>query len=93
MSLSVRWSREGSRMLLKQDDQPFVFDGVVLGDLYTGTLYFHGRAYSRFCAAKGETAPKRCNTSPDVAMVVETPHPVRQPSLKTRHELYWFSTR
>ena len=28
-------------MLLKQDDQPFVFDGVVLGDLYTGTLYFH----------------------------------------------------
>lgn len=68
-TLPGHWSREGARMLLKQDDQPFVFDGVVLGGLYTGTLYFHGRAYSRFCAAKGEVAPKRCDISPGVAMV------------------------
>ena len=39
-TLSGRWSRDGSRMQLKQDDQPFVFDGVVLGGLYTGTLCF-----------------------------------------------------
>ena len=68
-----RWSRDEARMLLKQDGQPFVFDGVVLGGLYTGTLYFHGRAYSRFCAAKGQLAPKRCDTSPGVAMVVKKP--------------------
>ena len=70
-TLSGRWSRDESRMLLKQDDQPFVFDGVVLGGLYTGTLYFHGRAYSRFCAAKGDAAPKRCDTAPGVAMAAE----------------------
>ena len=39
-TLSGRWSRDGSRMQLKQDDRPFVFDGVVLGGLYTGTLCF-----------------------------------------------------
>jgi hypothetical protein len=72
-TLSGRWSRDEARMLLKQDDQPFVFDGVVLGGLYSGTLYFHGRAYSRFCAAKGEAAPKRCDTAPGVAMVVLKP--------------------
>jgi hypothetical protein len=68
-TMSGHWSRDGSRMLLKQDDQPFVFDGVVLGGLYTGTLYFHGRATSRFCAAKGDAAPKRCEISPGVAMI------------------------
>jgi hypothetical protein len=71
-TLSGHWSREGSRMLLKQDDQPFVFDGVVLGGLYTGTLYLHGRSYSRFCAARGEVAPERCNT-PGVAMMLPKP--------------------
>ena len=68
-TLPGHWSREGSHMLLKQDDQPFVFDGVVLGGLYTGTLYFHGRATSRFCAARGDAAPKRCEISPGVAMI------------------------
>jgi hypothetical protein len=67
-TLSGRWSRDGSRMLLKQEGQPFVFDGVVLGGLYTGTLYLHGRAYSRFCAQTGDVAPKRCDTAPGVAM-------------------------
>ena len=68
-TLYGRWSRDGAHMLLRQDDQPFVFDGVVLGGLYTGTLYFRGRAYSRFCAAIGETAPQNCNISAGVAMV------------------------
>jgi hypothetical protein len=69
-TLSGHWSREGARMLLKQDEQPFVFDGVVLGGLYTGTLYFHGRATSRFCAAKGDVPPERCNPAPGVAMLI-----------------------
>ena len=55
-------------MVLRQQDQPFVFDGVVLGSLYAGTLYFNGRAVSRFCAAKGDEAPKRCDAQPGVAM-------------------------
>ena len=67
-TLSGHWSRDGSRMLLQQDGQPFVFDGVVLGGLYNGTLYLGGRSYSRFCAAKGDVAPKRCEISPGVAM-------------------------
>ena len=67
-ALYGHWSRDSLRMLLRQDDQPFVFDGVVLGGVYTGTLYFHGRAYSRFCAAKGEVAPQRCDATPGVAM-------------------------
>ncbi len=70
-TLSGRWSRDGAQMLLKQDDQPFVFDGVVLGNLYTGTLYFHGRTYSGFCAARGEAAPKRCDAAPGVAMMTK----------------------
>ena len=69
-TLPGHWSREGSRMLLKQDDQAFVFDGVVLGGLYAGTLYLHGRSYSRFCAAKGDAPPERCNPAPGVAMIV-----------------------
>jgi len=72
-TLYGRWSREGTRLLLKQDDQPFLFDGVVLGGLYTGTLYFHGRSYSRFCAARGEAAPKHCDASPGVAMMMTKP--------------------
>ena len=72
-TLSGRWSREGAHMLLTQTDQPFVFDGVMLGGFYSGTLYFHGRAYSRFCAAKGDEAPKRCDTTQSVAAVVAIP--------------------
>jgi hypothetical protein len=68
-TLSGRWSRDGSHMLLKQSDLPYVFDGVVLGGLYTGTLYFGGRVASRFCAAKGEEAPTRCDTRPGVAAI------------------------
>jgi hypothetical protein len=67
-TLSGRWNREGARMALRQDDQPFVFDGMVLGNLYAGTLYFGGNARSRFCAARGETPPDHCAAVPSVAM-------------------------
>jgi hypothetical protein len=56
-TLSGRWTREGPHMVLRQDDQPYLFDGVVLGNLYAGTLYFGGNARSRFCAARGEVPP------------------------------------
>ena len=74
-TLSGRWSREGAHMVLRQDDQPYVFDGVVLGNLYAGTLYFDGRSRSRFCAMRGEKAPDHCDPAPSVAMhdVVKKP--------------------
>jgi hypothetical protein len=72
-TLSGRWNSEGPRMVLRQQDQPFVFDGVVLGSLYTGTLYFNGRSVSRFCAAKGDAAPKRCGAAEGVASVESGP--------------------
>jgi len=78
-TLSGAWSRAGARMVLRQDDQPFVFDGVVLGNLYVGTLYFSGRAVSRFCAAKGEQPPTRCDPAASMAM-----HP---PSRKDAHRI------
>jgi hypothetical protein len=58
-------------MILRQRDLSYVFDGVVLGGLYTGTLYFSGRAISRFCAAKGESAPEGCGEKPGVALLGE----------------------
>lgn len=66
-TLSGRWSVEGARMVVRQKGLPYVFDGVALGGLYTGTLYHDGRPVSRFCAAKGEAAPKRCSEGPGVA--------------------------
>jgi hypothetical protein len=72
-TLSGRWSREGARMILRQDDQPFVFDGAVLGNLYAGTLYFGARAVSRFCAARGEQAPPRCDSASGVAIALAAP--------------------
>jgi hypothetical protein len=60
---------EGARMILRQQGIPYVFDGVVLGNVYTGTLYLNGRSNSRFCAAKGETAPERCDKAPEVATI------------------------
>jgi hypothetical protein len=66
-TLSGRWNRDRARMVLRQDDHPYVFDGVVLGNLYAGTLYFAGRSRSRFCAIRGEKAPERCGAAPSVA--------------------------
>jgi hypothetical protein len=78
-TLSGAWSRAGARMILRQDDQPFIFDGEVLGDLYAGTLYFNGRAVSRFCAAKGDQAPTRCDSVDGVARLP----PLRQTLTKS----------
>jgi hypothetical protein len=68
-TLSGRWSVDGPRMILRQQGLPYVFDGVVLGGLYTGTLYMDGRAISGFCAAKGEHAPDNCGPRPGVAQL------------------------
>jgi hypothetical protein len=68
-TLSGRWSVEGPRMILRQQGLPYVFDGVVLGGLYSGTLYMNGRAISPFCAAKGEHALDNCGPKPGVAML------------------------
>jgi hypothetical protein len=59
-TLSGRWTVEGARMILRQDDIPYVFDGVVVGDHYSGTLYLRGRKVFRFCAVKGEAMPQPC---------------------------------
>jgi len=59
-TLSGRWTVEGARMILRQDDIPYVFDGVVVGDHYSGSLYLRGRKVSRFCAVKGEAMPQPC---------------------------------
>jgi len=67
-TLSGRWSREGPHMELRQDGLPYLFDGMVIGNLYGGTLYLNGVARSRFCAARGETPPERCTSAPSVAM-------------------------
>jgi hypothetical protein len=66
-TLSGRWTIEGDRMILRQQGIPYVFDGVVLGGVYTGMLYLNGRTISRFCAAKSERPPERCS-GPGVAM-------------------------
>jgi hypothetical protein len=66
-TLSGHWRRRELHLVLRQDDQPFVFDGVVVGSLYTGTLYFKGRSISGFCAAKGEQAPRHCSPAPRLA--------------------------
>jgi hypothetical protein len=66
-TLHGHWSREGAHMILRQDDLPYVFDGLVLGNLYAGTMSFDGRSSSRFCAARGEQPPERCNPAPGIA--------------------------
>ena len=70
-TLSGRWSLDGARMMLRQEGYPFVFDGVVVGNDYAGTLYLNGRFFSRVCAAKGERPPERCGSEAGVAMVQE----------------------
>jgi hypothetical protein len=68
---SGRWSIDGPRMILRQQDLPYVFDGVVMGGLYNGTLYWNGHAVSRFCAAKGDLAPESSGAKPGVALLGE----------------------
>jgi hypothetical protein len=59
-----RWALEGERLILRQTAYNYVFDGTLSGTSYAGSLYYEGRLVSRFCAAKGETAPKRCSSAP-----------------------------
>jgi hypothetical protein len=60
-TLSGHWTVDNAHVSLRQKDQPFVFEGILVQDRLSGTLYFNGRNYSRFCAVKGETAPKTCS--------------------------------
>jgi hypothetical protein len=61
--LTGRWIAEGAQLTLTQDTLGFVFEGVVTGDAYSGTLYLGGRRVSHFCALKGKTAPEACAAS------------------------------
>jgi hypothetical protein len=54
------WTVDGTRMILRQDGIRYAFDGVVVGDRYSGTLYLGEQRVSRFCAVKGETVPQHC---------------------------------
>lgn len=69
-TLHGHWSRKGAQMILRQDGLPYVFDGVVLGNLYSGTMTFDGRSSSRFCAARGEQPPEHCGPPQGVALAV-----------------------
>jgi hypothetical protein len=56
-----RWTIEGARMILRQDTLGFVFDGIIAGDQYSGTLYLGTRPHSRFSATKGDNSrPPPC---------------------------------
>jgi hypothetical protein len=68
-TLHGHWSRDGARMILRQDGLPYVFDGVVLGNLYAGTMYFDVRSSSRFCAARGEQPPDHCGPPQGIAAI------------------------
>jgi hypothetical protein len=65
-TLTGRWTVEGERMFLRQDRINYLFDGVIVGDRYFGTLYLNIRKVSPFCAVKGETVPQNCD-APKVA--------------------------
>jgi hypothetical protein len=60
-TLFGRWTIDGDRMVLRQEGFTYVFDGVVAGDRYSGTLYFGLRRMSRFCAIKGQAVPQHCD--------------------------------
>jgi hypothetical protein len=55
------WSRSRGRMVLKQDDFGFVFDGAASAETYSGTLFQYGQPVSRFCAWKGTEIPAGCD--------------------------------
>lgn len=60
-TLSGRWSRDGARLVLRQDGIGYVFDGVEAGASYSGILRLEGKAVSRFCARQGARAPIHCD--------------------------------
>jgi len=59
-TLTGRWSMEGTRLILRQDNVSFVFDGTLAGNQYWGRLYLDGRDLSQFCGARGSDAPEHC---------------------------------
>jgi hypothetical protein len=59
-TLTGRWTVDGARMVLRQDGNTFLFDGLIAGVRYAGTLYLQIRRASHFCALKGEAAPDNC---------------------------------
>jgi hypothetical protein len=74
-TLHGRWSVEGEKLILRQIGISYVFDGTLSGASYAGNLYLAGRPVSRFCAAKGETAPKRCSTGEKNAPLISDASP------------------
>jgi hypothetical protein len=60
-TLSGHWSRDGSRLVLRQDGIGYVFDGSVTAQTYAGILYLDGARVSRFCARRGAAPPERCD--------------------------------
>src|SRR5262245_53308445 len=74
-TLHGSWSTEDDRLILRQADISYVFDGTLSGVSYAGDLYLEGRPVSRFCAAKGETAPQRCQAW----FVLDLAHPAGAP--------------
>jgi hypothetical protein len=65
-----RWTLDGEGLILRQIEYSYVFDGTLSGTSYAGLLYFEGQLVSRFCAAKGETAPERCSTRENGAPLI-----------------------
>src|SRR5258708_5712780 len=43
-----RWTLEGERLVLRQTEYNYVFDGTLSGTSYAGNLYFEARLVSRF---------------------------------------------
>ncbi|MGH6642961.1 hypothetical protein [Hypericibacter sp.] len=68
-----RWTLEGESLILRQAEYDYVFDGTLSGTSYAGDLYLEGVLVSRFCAAKGETAPKRCWNAPLISDATAPP--------------------
>jgi hypothetical protein len=62
-TLSGRWSADGKTIKLSQEGIPYVFEGSRTGRSVAGTLFLNGKNISRFCAAKGDTPPERCDQS------------------------------
>lgn len=60
-TLTGKWTRSRTRMVLTQDSLGFVFDGTVNGEQYYGTLFQYDQKVSTFCAWKGTEIPVGCD--------------------------------
>jgi hypothetical protein len=73
-----RWTLEDERLVLRQTEYNYVFEGTLSGTSYAGNLYLEGVLVSRFCAAKGEAAPKRCWNAPLISDATAPPASLEQ---------------